>query len=257
MAPAVAERDAAQLQSRRPDRARAGAAAASRMAGARQASALSGGSASGRTARPGARHRRARTLRACAATVEPRRRSRSARPCRPASGLAALDLEVAAQRRRWSDAASAAASARRGRRGSDENAPAANMARLASASPSDRPTDLAAGSVAIGPARSGAGIEQDADDGEVEGRARPLARIAPCGCPVDLVPAIAARRPRSAASARGRARRARDRPRAWSRRPGRPPHRGGRDRRGNARSPSCEPDRQQPMRALAHRLGAQ
>ena len=103
---------------------------------------------------------------------------------------------------------SAAASARKGRRRSAENAPSANMARLASARPSERPTVVAGGSVAIAPARPGAGIEQDADDGEIEGRARALAGDRAMPSPGRSRPSGRGRRPRNAASAHGTARRA-------------------------------------------------
>ena len=93
-----------------------------------------------RIARPGARHRRARRLRARAdyRRAEPAQQVDTAVEARQAGwrrspGSAGLG-------RRWSVLAAPLASARRGRPGSDENAPSANMARLASANPSDRPT---------------------------------------------------------------------------------------------------------------------
>ena len=116
--------------------------------------------------------------------------------------------------------------------------------------------DLRAGrGIAIGPLRSGAGVEQHADDGEVEvapARAR-LRRRAWRGAR-RWRPSDPRRPPRNAASANGTARRGRDRPCAWSRRRGRRPRRAAPDRCGNApagpraRSPASDARAAAPRR---------
>ena len=224
MAPAVAQRNAAQLQSRRPDGAQL---AQNRLQdGARgQASALSGG---GECVEQPSRAR----------VIDARENiglggDGGAEPTEQVDTAAAVPPEDWRRPpgsddlgRRWSDAA--ASLRRRAGVGADRTrmhhrrtwrgwrAPAPRIGR-------PRP----AASVAIFPARSGAGIEQDADDGEVEGRSRPLAAHRAMPSPGRSRPTDRDRPQRNAASARGRARRARDRLCAWSRRPGPPSHRGG------------------------------
>ena len=244
MAPAVAQRNAAQLDPRRPDGAEL---AQNRLQDGGRGQSVRSQSAAARVSNspPGrASSTRAKTS-GLAAMVEPRRRSRSTRPSRPARGLASLTWKCRPRpslvRRLQRRCVGAQGSARIGRECTvGEHGEAGERQSLRSAD--CRP----AASVAIFPARSGAGIEQDADDGEVEGRSCPLARIAPCRRAGRSRPTDRDRRQRNVASARGRARRARDRLCAWSPRPGPPSHRGGRDRRGNeaarprARSPAAD-----------------
>ena len=94
----------------------------------------------GRTARPGAASSTRAKTSGLAATVAPSRRSRSARPCEARQRVGVAHLEVAAQRRRRPGLAAPLHRRAGGGADRDENAPSANMARLASASPSDRPT---------------------------------------------------------------------------------------------------------------------
>ena len=72
---------------------------------------------------------------------------------------------------------SASQSQRHGTRGSDENAPAWNIARLAIASPSERAEYESARCVAIAPCGAGAGVEQHAHRREVDRCACALQRI--------------------------------------------------------------------------------
>ncbi len=66
------------------------------------------------------------------------------------------------------------ASARSGSLGHVENSPSRNIARLASARPSERPIVSPLFGIAETPRRPGAGIEQHADDRKIERRARAL-----------------------------------------------------------------------------------
>ena len=115
-------------------------------------------------------------------------------------------------RRRASSASSAPAARHRraaDRRGSAENAPAANMAGWrARALRSGR--RHAAGRRRDSATRPGARIEQDADDGEIEGGARPRGGDRAMRRARDARPSDRSRRARSAASAHGTARRGRD-----------------------------------------------
>ena len=134
--PAIAERDAAERQPRRPDRAevaqqlRAGSPA-------RRWRPSSASAARWSNRPPGTRRIAAcRRHRASAATWSPRRRSRSARPSMPDQRIGvASTWKCRAQSIADVKFCSAPASARSGCAGSAENAPPANIARLASAKP--------------------------------------------------------------------------------------------------------------------------
>ena len=191
MAPAIAERHAAELEPRRPDRPEL---AQQLRAGwrARRCAATRPARRDDRTGRRGAAHRRARRPRVVPPPLAPSRRSRSARPCEAGQRIGVASPGSGGRSARRSGFAAPLASARNGDADRAENAPSANMSRLASARPSERPTVGARSRVAIGPARPGAGIEQHADDGEVECGARALGRVAPRRGAVDRGPAIVA-----------------------------------------------------------------
>ena len=84
------------------------------------------------------------------------------------------------------------ASARSLSRGSAEKAPLANMSKEAAASPSERVSDRAVGE-AIAPISACAGVEEHADDREVEGRARLGGSVRPLRGRRERCPAVGAR----------------------------------------------------------------
>ena len=85
---------------------------------------------------------------------------------------------------------SASASTRNGSSGRLENAPEMNISKLATASPSDRPKTRAGPAFLVAPARPGAGVEEDADDREVERRPRHLGCLGPGRHRDDAAPAV-------------------------------------------------------------------
>ena len=116
--------------------------------------------------------------------------ARATRPAEPAQQIgAALEADqrivVAAPGSRVRASAPGVPPARRHRPAADRAASrrehaAREHARLASARPSERPIALPRRGVAVAPGRARAGIEQHADDGEVELGARPRRAIGPC-----------------------------------------------------------------------------
>ena len=124
-----------------------------------------------------------------AATVRPSRRSRSARPAMPSSGLASPTWKPAQQRlvrqpfeRACIGPQGIAGMARK--RAAGEHGEARQREPL-------RAADLASRRrVAKPPVRAGAGIEQHADDGEIELGARPRGAVAPAGGAGEARPAV-------------------------------------------------------------------
>ena len=137
--------------------------------------------------------------------------NRHGRRCR-ASGLASLDLEAGGQRLIGQPFERAGIGPQRisrmaGKRAAGEHGEARQREPL-------RAPDLATGGgVAKPPVRPGPGIEQHADDGEIEFGARPRGAVAPTGGAGEARPAVLRRRARNAASANEREYRDRDRPR--------------------------------------------
>ena len=189
MPPGIAERHAAERQPAPARSAPSASAARRRMSGAgrRPSAAPRRGDRTGRRAVRGrvcedvraiAHHAR----RAAAAA----RRGLRGRPADCRSDLEAARQVVGGERRQPS------ASARSGSAGSAENSPASNMRRLASASPSERPSVGAGRRIAIAPVRPGAGVEQHRDDGQVEAARARAAASAKSACRGDLRPEVAA-----------------------------------------------------------------
>ena len=205
MAPAVAERHAAQRQPARPDRPEMRAAALRRIAAPAAVVRRLRRQMIEQPARPRSScmrehvrlvaHRLARAARAAPRGLRGRPADCPALTWKPLRQLVGVKPR------------SRAASARSGSRriGREQRRPRTSAGRRAPALPSGRSCTPVA-RVAIAPVRARAGIEQHRDDGEVERRARPRRRRPAMRASPRRRPRGRARRRRNAASARGTAR---------------------------------------------------
>lgn len=139
-----------------------------------------------------------------------RRQTRTAQPVEQIDAtseaderIVAIDLKARRQVSRRDRRKTFRVGARSGSSFRAENAPAANMSRLAMAKPSERDEERSV-LFAIAPARPGAGVEQDADDRQIEFGAGAGACVRPARALRDRAPATPCRPPKNAASAHGR-----------------------------------------------------